>query len=214
MRYQIHPAAESIVAVLKHWNATEVPEVADVRQGAPQAGSLSRKIIIASLVLVALVAGATGALFRLSPLDSLFRSSHDNIADLQALPIGPVHLQGIVTYVDAFRKRFWIQDDTAAIAIEFPPTGIEAGQVVQVEARKTHVYNPLAGLASLALPVFELQAPSSTAVCQRRQKQRLSSLPPKEKNGIRVQLTGVIHYIGRDDSGLLAMAFGDSGYEA
>lgn len=173
MRYQSPPAAAGTVAILRHGNATEIPEVADVRQGdkaPPQAGSLSRKIIIASRVFAALIAGTTGALFRLWPLDSLFRSSHDNIADLQALPIGPVHLQGIVTYAthSASDSGSRMTRQRSRLSSRQPESRL--GRLFGSRRARLMSTIPWPGSPALHSLILELQPSSSTAVCQRRRQ--------------------------------------------
>ena len=91
-----------------------------------------------------------------------------------------------------------IQDDTGAIAIESPPNGLGAGQLADVQARKTHAYDPATGLASVALAEFRVSA---------------RNLPQREKSGTRVQLTAVIHSISKDEYGAPVVAVGDSGFE-
>ncbi|MFP5230860.1 MAG: putative bifunctional diguanylate cyclase/phosphodiesterase [Acidobacteriota bacterium] len=64
----------------------------------------------------------------------------NTIRELQALPLhASVHLIGVVTYVDASGKLFWIQDETGAmpIVVKPLPAGIHAGQAVSVLAGKS-----------------------------------------------------------------------------
>ena len=148
-------------------------------------------------------------------LQSLWEARHDNIRDLQELPLGPVRLEGVVTHVDTVGKRFWIQDESGAIAIDQDPAkaGVRFRQLVRVRATKTHPYDPLVGFASVALtdpivtvlkPRAELPPPDSATV---------ETLPGREKNGVRVRVEGVLHYVTRWDDGRTELGFGESGQE-
>jgi len=174
---------------------------------------LSRKIAIASLVSCVLFAGIASALFGVLDFEPVLGASHDSIADLQSIPIGAVHLRGVVTYADPLRKRFWIQDDTGAIAIESPPNGIGAGQLADVQARKTHAYDPATGLASVALADFRVSAKTHRRPLPTPAPATLRNLPQKERSGTRVQLTAVIHSISKDEYGSPMIAVGELGYE-
>ena len=79
--------------------------------------------------------------------------SRNTIAELQELPLGQVRVRGVVTYVDNRNKRFWLQDESGAIAINQDPRLADAhlGDVVLVQMRKTHGYDPVVGLSSLGL---------------------------------------------------------------
>ena len=48
-------------------------------------------------------------------VDLLFAWKHDSIQDLRELPVGPVRLEGVVTYADANEDKIFIQDETGAI---------------------------------------------------------------------------------------------------
>ena len=89
-----------------------------------------RKSKLAGIVIsIALVAAL--ALVLVNVPSSLWSShpQHNNIRDLEVLPLGPVRLEGVVTYVDRVNKRFWLQDDTGAIAIgEDANAKVTAGQ--------------------------------------------------------------------------------------
>jgi len=45
----------------------------------------------------------------------------NTIAELRELPLGRVKVRGVVTYVDNGNKRFWLQDESGAIAIDQDP---------------------------------------------------------------------------------------------
>ncbi len=44
--------------------------------------------------------------------------SRNTIAELRELPLGQVKVRGVVTYVDYANRRFWLQDETGAIAVK------------------------------------------------------------------------------------------------
>src|ERR1039458_8016832 len=80
--------------------------------------------------------------------------SHNTIQELQEIPIGKVvHLAGVVTCIDPVGERFWLQDDTGAIAIKEPPgiLSVNTGESITVEATKTAHYDAALGPSSVAL---------------------------------------------------------------
>ena len=90
------------------------------------------------LILVAAIMG--GALWHWSV------SRHNPIQELREITVGArVHLLGVVTYADSPQNRFWIQDETGAVAIGVNPAraGVCEGETVSVEATKTALYDPL-----------------------------------------------------------------------
>jgi hypothetical protein len=92
---------------------------------------------ITGLMLVAAVMG--GALWHWSV------SRHDSIQELREATVGAqVHLLGVVTYADDPQNRFWIQDETGAVAIGVNPeqARVHVGETVSVEATKTARYDP------------------------------------------------------------------------
>jgi hypothetical protein len=64
-------------------------------------------------------------------LQSLLYTELRDIDDLHGVT-GNVQIQGVVTYVDEFGKRFWIQDKTGALQIPTLPAGVTEGQVLRV----------------------------------------------------------------------------------
>src|SRR3954470_6857072 len=70
------------------------------------------------------------------------------IGELRELPLGQVKVRGVVTYVDRANKRFWLQDETGAISVDKDPTfaGVHFGDVLLVEMKKTHSYDPAVGV--------------------------------------------------------------------
>jgi len=174
-----------------------------------------RTIIIACLTTSALIAVLALSLRWTTTLSTLFLGKNNRIQDLQGIPNGPVRLQGVVTYVDALGKRFWIQDETGALAIAEDPIkyGIHTGQVVRVDTRKTHSYNPFVGLAS-SLTDWKIVAIKGYKEMPSPVVTTLKTLPQKEKNGIRVQIEGVVHYAFRDGHGQTQIAIGQAGQEA
>ncbi len=82
----------------------------------------------------------------------------DTIQGLQTLPLhSAVHLIGVVTYVDAPGRLFWIQDETGAMPITVNPlpASVHAGMAVSVLAGKT---------ASLALEHVRVEPTTVSAV--------------------------------------------------
>jgi len=141
---------------------------------------------------------------------------HDAVQVLQELPVDSVvHLTGVVTYIDQPGKRFWIEDETAAIPLPLPgdpvQAGILVGSTVQVDAVKTARYDPNQGLASVELRKIRV-APSPEAVhLPAPIPISLSEFPHPEKNGIRVQITAVLRAARRDSQGQAHLFIADRG---
>jgi diguanylate cyclase (GGDEF)-like protein len=131
---------------------------------------------------------------------------HDPVDVLQELPLrSVVHLAGVVTYIDQPGKRFWIEDETAAIPLPLPldpvPAGILVGSTVRVDAVKTARYDPNQGLASVQLQKVRV-APSPLQVhLPAPIPVTLSEFPRPEKNGMQVQITAVVRAASVDRQG-------------
>jgi diguanylate cyclase (GGDEF)-like protein len=141
---------------------------------------------------------------------------HDRIRDLQELPLNRVaHLEGVVTYTDFQAKRFWIQDDTGAIAIDRDPRvlNIHAGETIDLAGAKSSPYSPLVGPSSVQLTKIEVYRAKHQNALPAPALASIRTLPEKSKIGIRVQLTGVIHQISRDALGHDQITLGESGQE-
>ncbi|HEX3661289.1 MAG TPA: EAL domain-containing protein [Acidobacteriaceae bacterium] len=131
---------------------------------------------------------------------------HDPVQVLQELPLhSVVHLAGVVTYIDQPGKRFWIEDETAAIPLPLPldpvQAGILVGSTVQIDAIKTARYDPNQGLASVRLQQIRI-APSSRPVhLPAPVPVALAEFPRPEKNGVRVQIDAVLRAVRVDSHG-------------
>jgi len=179
--------------------------------------TLSSRSYKAILIASGLAGGVLVLALGLLPwASSVFAPHYDRIRDLQQLPIGEVaHLQGVVTFADHAGKRFWVQDNTGAIAIDQDPQryGLHGGESVNVSAKKTHAYIPYGGLNSVELTGFEVSAAETHLELLPPATASMRSLPEKEKIGIRVQFVGVVHQIARDSVGHNQIALGESGRE-
>jgi len=171
-----------------------------------------------NLIASSLVAAIVLTLLLLWPhVGTIFLPKHDTILQLRQLPVGAnLHLQAVVTYTDPAGKRFWIQDDTGAMAIEEDPRryGVQAGQSLILQGTKTQPYNSLTGLTSIDLINVEVapakiqfELPPPVAVS-------LRAFPDGKKTGIQIQLSGIIRRIQRDDLGRVQLVLGDAGQEA
>jgi diguanylate cyclase (GGDEF)-like protein len=140
----------------------------------------------------------------------------DPMQMLRDLPVRSVaHLAGVVTYIDQPGKRFWIEDETAALPLRLPgnpvQAGILVGSTVQVDAVKTARYDPSRGLASVHLQQIRV-APSPRAVhLPPPIPVTLAEFPPPEKNGIRVQISALIRAAGVDRQGQAHLFIADRG---
>ena len=141
--------------------------------------------------------------------------TRNSIADLQDLPLGPVKIQGVVTYLDEANKRFWLQDETGAIAVNQDPalTGARFGHVLPVEMRKTRSYDPVFGNSSLGLTDFKVGKSGSNAPLPIPVKATIQTLTQVTKTGIRVTVEGVLRSVLSKGNGLVEVDLGDEGQE-
>jgi diguanylate cyclase (GGDEF)-like protein len=174
---------------------------------------ISWKTLLPGCLVATFLLGMALAPWRPSALDASWGTEHDNIEDLQGVPLGKVQLQGVVTFVDPMTRRFWVQDETGAIAVDQVSSAVKVGEVVRLEARKTHPYDPYLGLSSVALSDVKIAVTKHQRQLPRPLPATVRTLPEKEKNGIRVQLNAVLHQVTRSRSGLAELVLGDSGLE-
>ncbi len=170
------------------------------------------KFSVLGLIAVALLV----LLWSLARFDTSFLAKHDDIRGLQELPVGAIaHLQGVVTYSDPAEKRFWIQDDTGAVAIDQDPGnyGIRAGQSVNVAGMKTRRYDPLIGNSSVGLKDLQVSTTKTPLRLSPPAEVSLRMFPDREKAGTRMLLHGVVRQVIRDGRGRLQLAVGESGLE-
>jgi diguanylate cyclase (GGDEF)-like protein len=175
-----------------------------------RSGSTGNRIAaITGLVFIA--AMSWGALWHWSA------SRHDIIQKLRELPVGSrVRLVGVVTYADTPENRFWMEDETGAVVIGVNPdrAGIRVGETVAVEATKTARYDPLRGPASVGLERFRIGPASVRMKLPPGYSISLDSFPTPEKNGIRVEVTGIVRSADLDGLGRASMSIAGSGFEA
>ncbi|HZP17497.1 MAG TPA: EAL domain-containing protein [Terriglobales bacterium] len=176
---------------------------------------LKRKLVLLAFAAALLIAGVGTTLMRIFHMESLFTPRHFAIRDLQEVPLGRIRVHGVVTHADPSQDRFWIQDQTAAIAIPVNPArlGIHAGQTVEVEATKTQPYDPVLGLSSIRLTEFGVSPSRFAMAMPDPAEASLSTLPEKDKNGIRVRVTAVVHAFLHDSAGYTEVDLGDAGRE-
>jgi diguanylate cyclase (GGDEF)-like protein len=137
------------------------------------------------------------------------------IADLRELPGGQVKLRGVVTYVDGVNRRFWLQDETGAIAVNQDPrlTDTRPGDAVQVQMRKTHPYDPAAGLPSIGSVDFRVRRSRRNAPLPLPAKLTIPNLSQHADAGIRVTVEGVVHGASAKGNDLVQVVLGDQGQE-
>ncbi|HLH07989.1 MAG TPA: EAL domain-containing protein [Terriglobales bacterium] len=140
---------------------------------------------------------------------------HDTIIDLQELPLRQVRLRGVVTYVDNDRKRLWLQDETGALGIDIDPirSNVHFGEMVRVEAEKAHAYDPNTGFSSLGLTNIKIKELKSQSRLPIPISAAIPTLFEQAKNGIRVDVTGVIHGAIPNGNGRVKLYLGDGGRE-
>lgn len=167
--------------------------------------------IVATLALVIAV-----SLAMLSMSNSLWygRARYNSIRDLEVLPLGPVRIAGVVTYVDSAKKRFWLQDDTGAIAIAGNNSSrVAPGEKVAIRATKGHSFDPVIGLSSVQLSVSEITVLKAEVALPLPAPATVETLPDKDKNGILVTVKGVLHQVSNRTDGLKSLYFGEAGQE-
>jgi diguanylate cyclase (GGDEF)-like protein len=163
---------------------------------------------------LALIATAAAALLRVPQSLWHRHEMHDAIRDLEVLPLGPVHLEGAVTYVDVSNKRFWLQDATGAISISGAMSAkVAPGDEVVIQAAKGHLFDPVVGLTSVQLEVSQVTLLKTRVALPQPAPATVKTLPDKDKNGIRVTVAGVLHRVSDRSDGLKTLYFGESGEE-
>lgn len=170
--------------------------------------------VIVRAVAVGLIALAAGGL-------AVWRGSlfprHNPIQDLEELPVNSAaHLIGVVTYVDGPGRRFWIQDETGAVAVGVDPAQarVRVGETVAVDAVKTAPYDPGTGPASVGLRWLRVRASLARVRPPAPFAISLGNLPGAEKNGVRVQVTAVVRSFGVDGAGRAILSISNLGREA
>ena len=174
----------------------------------------SKLTIAASCVVLASLAALVVVLVR-HPLGEISFIQKSYIQELQDLPLGPVRFSGTVTYIDPERKQFWMQDGTGAIHLHIDPVtqGIQVGQELIVTARKASPYNPIVGAMSIEL------ADAKVTLSRRRHPLppalpvALNAVPEREKNGMRVIFSGIVHHANPIDGGHTGIFIGQGGRE-
>jgi diguanylate cyclase (GGDEF)-like protein len=145
-----------------------------------------------------------------------FFFSHNSIQELQKIPIGDVvHLVGVVTCIDPVGERFWVQDDTGAIAIDEPPgiPSIHVGESIAVEAIKTTHYDALLGPSSVALKHVKVASIRGQAPLPQSPLVALSDFPIGDKSGTRIQTTAIVLSISTDTHLRVHLTIAESGSE-
>jgi diguanylate cyclase (GGDEF)-like protein len=140
--------------------------------------------------------------------------SHNTIQELQEIPIGDVvHLVGVVTCVDPVGERFWLQDDTGAIAIKELPgiLGVNAGESITVEATKTAHYDAVLGPSSVALKNVKIIFTHGRVLLQQPPFVAPTDLPEGNKSGTRIQTTAIVRGISTDPHSRAHLAIAEFG---
>ena len=170
-----------------------------------------RKLVLVSVVIALVIGAVSLAVLRTSPR-AWFVYGHNTIRELQDVPPGPVRLEGVVTYIDQSGKRFWIQDQTGAIAIRQNSASLvlHAGQVVHVDARKTKLYDSSLGLVSIGLKDEVVTPTKKDRALPEAIQVSLAIAPGVEEDGVRVEIHGAVHATAQDEFGRLRITIGDS----
>jgi diguanylate cyclase (GGDEF)-like protein len=143
-------------------------------------------------------------------------SRHCAVQDLREVPVGSrVCLLGVVTYADIPGNRFWIEDETGAVAIAVNPdgAGVHTGETVFVEARKTARYDPMRGPSSVGLQEVRIRPASARVKLPPPSATSLDNFPAPEKNGVLIEVTGIVREAGLDGLGRGGMGIAGSGFD-
>ncbi len=143
-------------------------------------------------------------------------SRHNTIQQLEELPIhSAVRLIGVVTYADEPGNRFWVQDETGALPIPLSAAhaGVRVGDTVSIDATKTARYDRRRGPLSVDLEHIGVHHTAAHVHLPQPSPITLSNFPTTEKNGIRVQVTAVVHAATLDGNGRAHLAISDGGPE-
>jgi diguanylate cyclase (GGDEF)-like protein len=164
-----------------------------------------------SVVLLGVLAGAAAAGF-LGWRGILF-PRYDSIKDLKEVAVhAPVRLLGVVTYADGPGKRFWLQDQTEAIAVPADPAaaGVSVGETVVIDAVKSAPYKAADGSGSVHLQnvvvhhsLFKAKMPQPLAAS-------LGNFPSADKNGTLVQMTVIVRDAYLDGVGRAHLEISDN----
>lgn len=178
---------------------------------------LSRRDTRWALTLTGIaVIGTIGAAYIHTHTDLRYQwRGRNSIVELRELPVGQVKIRGVVTYVDYANRRFWLQDETGAIAVNQDPrlTDTHLGDAVELEMRKTHPYDPVAGLSSVGLVDFKVDRSRSNARLPLPASVAIPNLSQEANTGIRVTVEGVVHGASDKGNGLVQLVLGDQEQE-
>jgi diguanylate cyclase (GGDEF)-like protein len=140
--------------------------------------------------------------------------SHNAIKELQEIPIGDVvHLAGVVTGVDPVGGRFWLQDDSGAVAIKQAPglPGIHPGDSILVESTKTAHYDSVQGPNSVALENVRVIFTRGRVTLPPPPFVPPADLPEGEKSNTLIQTTAIVRGISVDPDSRAHLAIAEFG---
>ncbi|MGB6721468.1 MAG: EAL domain-containing protein [Terracidiphilus sp.] len=140
--------------------------------------------------------------------------THKSIRELPDLPLhSSVHLVGVVTYTDIPANRFWIEDETGAAVLLASPVraGVKVGETVAVDAAKTSRYDTNVGAASMALKNVTVRSSLARVKLPPPFPASLANFPDADKNGARVQISGVVQEAHVDGDGRAWLSITGSG---
>lgn len=130
-----------------------------------------------------------------------FYISHSTIRQLQSLPVGDsVRLEGVVTAVDPLGRRFWMQDDTGALAFSQPDGAAApyAGEPVGAEAVKTAHYDDSLGPDSVMLKNVHLFPLGGHAPLPQPAAIGPADFPVGERSQTRAETSAVVRAVTTD----------------
>ena len=96
-----------------------------------------------------------------------------------------------------------MEDETGVAVIPISPgsTGVQAGEIVVVDARKMGRYDPAQGPASLSLQIVRIHSSARSVKLPPPFPATTADFPQPEKDGTRVEVDGVIQNQHPDAAG-------------
>ncbi len=164
------------------------------------------------LIFLILLAGRFLGI-RFVQISTFFHPEHRSIAGLRNAS-GRVELQGIVTYVDSDRKRFWIQDESGAIQLNSSGQNIEPRQLVRIKGRVAQNPGSTSEVALASLVDVRVIEMGERRVLPAPVPVSLQTSVQRDFGGLRIQLAGVLRAATREASGRTIVTFGDAPSEA
>ena len=143
-------------------------------------------------------------------------SHHDPLASLPDAPLGTrLHFAGVVTYVDEPGNRFWIEDETGAAPIpaDTRAAKLTVGETVAVEAVKAASFQRAQGPGNAVLVEVKVSGSGAHIRLPQLMPVSLGRFPDSSKNGLQIQVSGVVRAAKLDRFGRAEIDIATNGRE-